>query len=275
MLLFGMNKKALQAFVDIGLKPYEAAVYAACLGSPKGLFVNQITRISSIKRSTVDIILLRLKKKGFVSWYKEGKRTTYVAEPPDKLLNSLAHKVDNFKLLLPTLLKAVGEGEGPKVRFYEGLEGVQKIYEDILLSCISSDEAKEICTISSGRELFRALPDHDKHFIRKRIRRRIPIRILAPSDPQSRKRFMASRETLRETRFFNSKAYPIQGEINIYADKIAFMTFDADNMAGAVLESKLMSSDMRSLFNWLWHAAPKHNGKKFGPSGHQIDALSK
>ncbi|KKR30424.1 MAG: Transcriptional regulator, TrmB, partial [Parcubacteria group bacterium GW2011_GWC1_39_8] len=69
---------------DIGLSDKEAAVYLALLSFDKAL-VSDISEKAKIKRPTTYVILETLAKKGLVSESNIGKKTFYIAEPPEKL----------------------------------------------------------------------------------------------------------------------------------------------------------------------------------------------
>jgi sugar-specific transcriptional regulator TrmB len=54
---------------------------------------------------------------------------------PDILLKQLEQKYESFKDKVPELLALAEKfGSKPRVQFFEGLEGVKKMYNDLLTS---------------------------------------------------------------------------------------------------------------------------------------------
>jgi len=74
-----------------------------------------------------------LREKGLIIATKKQKRTFYYAENPSKLGNILEEKVNAFDNLLPELLAMSNLiDRKPKIRFFEGVEGLKNIYKDTL-----------------------------------------------------------------------------------------------------------------------------------------------
>lgn len=194
-----------------------------------------------------------MRKKNFISRYKQGLRWVYCAEHPDKITHDIEESLKEFANIIPALFKTVELGHTPNVRFYEGIKGVQNIYNDILITnkrLMKRDH--ELCIISSGRDLIKLLPNHSRDFVKKRIRNGIPVRMIAPQNIISEKIYPTSKTQLRQTVFFDEEKYPFQTEFNIYGDKIALINFSEPGVMGTVIDSPMISLSMRSLFNMLW-----------------------
>ncbi len=248
-----MLKKAQRHLIDLGLKENEAEIYLACLQKPMGLFVHEIVNITGIKRSTIDIVLQRLIKHNFASRHKEGARWVYCAESPDKISYSVQNKIEDFNDFIPSLLNLMDQGHGTNVRFYDGMQGVERIFDDILLTnkrLINKDH--ELFIMSSGKDLISLLPNHYKQFVQKRIRNGIPARVLAPDNKVCHRLYKASKIQLRTTKFFNEDIYPFKTEIDIYGDKVAMINFTEPGIMGTVIENRAIASSMVSVFNMLW-----------------------
>lgn len=248
-----MLSKAKEQLKGLGLKENEASIYLACLQKPMGLFVHEITNMTGIKRSTVDLILIRLQKQSFVSRHKQGARWIYCAESPDKISFSVQEKVNDFNNLIPVLLSITDHGSVPSVRFYEGVTGVERIFDDVLLNSkrlIQKDH--ELLIMSSGKDLIELFPNHYKKFVQKRIRSGVQARVLAPDGSVSQRLYKTSKPQLRKTCFFDAKLYPFKTEIDIYGDKVALINFAEPDIMGTVIESRAIASSMRSVFDMLW-----------------------
>ncbi|MDP2655505.1 MAG: helix-turn-helix domain-containing protein [bacterium] len=236
----------------IGLKDTEIKVYLVCLENKQGLFVAEIAKETDIKRSTVNLILERLNEKGFVTYHLDGNRKLFSAESPEALLFHLEESVTDLRGLIPLLRITSGIDKQTKIRFFEGKEGVEKIYTDILLTLkINKDPKKEQLAISSGEDVFEITPEHQKQFINKRVRERIPIRWIAPEGKISRELDKTSSKEFRKMKFFDSKKYQFHIEIDVYSNKIALISLSKEH-TGIIVENKALAESFRSLFNLLW-----------------------
>lgn len=248
-----MVKNALKYFTDMGLKAEDAKVYLACMQKPNGLFVHEIVRQTQVKRSTVDLILDRLRRQGFVSRRKEGARWVYSAEPPERIAFSFEQKLQGFQGILPDLSRIMAEGQAPVVRFFEGPESLEQVFDDILLTCQAQPlKERELLIISSGRDLIRLLPNHEQRFIRKRVKKNIPVRMLAPGNSVTERLYKNDAAHLRQTRLFDEKRYPFRVEMDIYGDKIALLNFNASSAMGVIIQSGPIVSSMRTIFEMIW-----------------------
>lgn len=248
-----MLDHALKYFVDLGLKDNEAQIYLTCLKKPTGLLVHEIVSETDIKRSTIDLILVRLIDKGLITRHKEGARWVFCAQSPEHLAHGLDQKLSDFKKFIPFLMSEFEDGLMPSVRFYEGNKGVDAIYQDILLECgRAAPPENRVLTISSGKDLIKILPDHHKNFIQKRIRKGISTKVLGPDNKISQTIYVENKKHLRETRFFNAQSFPFSVEINIYAQKVAFINLSETQKIGVVIHNKRISSSLNSIFQMLW-----------------------
>ncbi len=246
-------KKAKNYLIDLGLKENDADVYLSCLQKPMGLYVHEIASVTDIKRSSIDLILSRLRKQGYITRHKQGARWIYCAEPLEKLSHKIEEKVKDFKTFIPSFLELLDNSNTPNVRFYEGEKGISSIFDDVLMTCGRLDSTNnELLIISSGRDLIKLLPDHQNRFIQKRIRKGIPVKILAPENNITQRLYSTSKRHIRQTKFFSEAYYPFQIEIDIYGDKVAMISFSDPGIMGTVIENKAIANSLRSLFRMLW-----------------------
>src|SRR3990167_4910406 len=135
-----MNEfKKLLLEIDFSAK--EADVYLAILILGRGT-ASKIAREAHILRTTVYEILSSLFNKGLVTLSGREPKQEYVSESPDKLqeyiLKQLEKKQKDLKqtqsILIPQLKSIHNVKNRPKVMFYEGREGMEKVYEDTLSS---------------------------------------------------------------------------------------------------------------------------------------------
>src|SRR3989338_5391745 len=95
-----MNTKILE---DIGLTNAEIKVYLSLLELGTST-AGPILQKSGLQNSVVHMTINRLIDKGFVSFFKEGKRNNYQAANPNHILEYLDEKKTNFQSILPELI---------------------------------------------------------------------------------------------------------------------------------------------------------------------------
>ncbi|MEK7171413.1 MAG: helix-turn-helix domain-containing protein, partial [Patescibacteria group bacterium] len=145
-----MLKTLLQ---KIGLSEKDSEVYLACLelGTQPA---SVIARKAGLKRPTTYLILEELLKKGLVSEYTGSNVKFFTAVSPDYLLNyiekqrrELTSHQRELEQFLPQFLSLSNPYSlSPKVRFYEGMAGIEKVMNDTLsstekLRCYSTMDA--------------------------------------------------------------------------------------------------------------------------------------
>ncbi len=246
------NQEVQNALIESGLKDNEAEVYLCLLQNSGGLHVQEITDKTSIKRSTVNLILERLIQKGFVSYHIEETWKVYMAESPSKILHSLQETTENFKNILPLLSTSNFGGKKAKIKFFEGPDTVSKIHKDIILSTKYLKEPKELLAFSSGKDIYEADSESVEWFVKNRVKNSLNLRWIAPEDEFTHKRFISTaKDELREVKFFDPKKYPFNIQINIYANSIALISLKG-NKSGAIIDNPLIADSFRALFNLLW-----------------------
>ena len=126
-----MRDDLLKNLEDVGLEPKEAEIYLAVLYLGKATIAD-IARKSKVKRMTVYQHIDDLTQKNLLHKTAQGKRVYYVAESPEKIIKILERKQKHFKKVLPDLKNIFGHSSHkPQIRFYEGIEGMRAIYDEM------------------------------------------------------------------------------------------------------------------------------------------------
>ena len=133
-----MTLKMQDNLGKLGLSTNEIRVYLAVLGlgpSSAAIIANQ----AQVKRSTTYLVLEHLIHMGLVSQVADRKDKMFLAENPDrltKLTRKMRRQVIDAEIELEKLLpglKAIQKKiiESPKLNFYQGLEGIKTIIEEV------------------------------------------------------------------------------------------------------------------------------------------------
>jgi len=262
-LIMNTDTKTLELKLkELGLADKEARVYLASLelGSDT---VQNIAKKSGVNRATVHVIIMeKLIKKGLMSSLKKDKKTFYQVESPEQLMRllreqeeNLKHKKEDFKKFLPELetLYNIAE-EKPKVRFFEGKEGLISIRDDYfkakdkeVLSVYALDEEKNIFSAEERREGYE-----------KRISKNIKLKIIySTSEPETVDQAGIDKARLLEKRVLPKEKFPISSSLFIYDDKVSIVSLKG-KLVGVIIENKEISNTLRLIFNLAWEAAEEY-----------------
>ena len=129
-----MDANLLITLQNYGLSEKEARIYLTTLELGTSI-ASTIARRAELNRATTYTLLEDLKRDGIVNeTTKEGVKY-YSVISPDILLKQLEQKYESFKDKVPELLALAEKfGNKPRIQFFEGLEGVKKMYGDLLTS---------------------------------------------------------------------------------------------------------------------------------------------
>src|SRR3989338_7793203 len=198
---------------DLGLTDKEARVYLSTLElgpSP----ASDIALRSKLNRVSSYDILEKLIQKGFVSTYTHQKVKFFAGTDPDLIRSDYRQKYLNLKSALPDLRRLHGKTSHPKVRYYEGIDSIKKIYLDTLTA------KTEILNYADSKSIRDHWPNYDKEYVRQRVKKKIYLRGISPRDEHGEAVVAANSKNYREIRLVNPREFSFANEINIYDDKV-------------------------------------------------------
>ena len=243
-----------QELINLGLTKEESKVYLSVV-ELGGAFVSSIARRAKVNRSTCYHTLDNLVKKGLVSSYQKGKVLHFVAEDPKRFQQIAEEKMERAKELIPQLQALTSTlAFKPKIRFFEGVEGVKSVFEDIL------NTGDEVLGYTNVKGLGELIPEYFRQFCHKKIKRNIKTRYIAPAVPEGvdmideyyPKKYDPN---LLEILMVNPTEFNFQNEIAIYGNKVAIISLNPDELIGLIIEGKTFSESMKSFFDLAWLGA--------------------
>ena len=248
----------IEQLQKLGLSHKESQIYLACLELGVDSAVSTIASKANINRTTAYDVLDQLVQKGIViSHAKRGSRY-YEALPPVKLTAYLKEQSEKFArlaheadALLPELETHHRISNRPHVYFYEGEEGLIRVYEETLTS------SEEILAYASDQANQHAIPWYFPKYYKRRTEKKIPIRALFPDTPQDRERHLLDSEELRTSRILPKNKLDFTPEINFFDNKI--MIADWKEKIGIIIESKEIANVFKQTFELAWEAAEKYH----------------
>lgn len=234
---------------NTGLTHKESKAYVAALELGETT-IERLAKKSGIKRTTLYDVVDNLKGRGLISTLRRKKRTYYYAEDPRAISGQLKEKQETFESILPELLSIANFIEKkPRIRYFEGLEGLKEVYKETL----KFPNQEMLAWISEEAFTNFDEPWIRKHYIPKRIAQKIWVRAIVPDTSVMRTFKAADGASLRQTRLVSGEKFPFAIELSLYGkNHIAIMAFE--EKIGMLIESQKIYTTLRSIFemNWLW-----------------------
>lgn len=251
------NKKVVEERLEgFGLSQKEVQVYLALLelGSSTAA---EISKKAGVKRSTAYVLLDALSQRGLIGATNRRGIRLFNPASPELLVHYLEENVRKFseklslaKKILPELRSIyAGASSKPKVQFLEGVKGLETAYEDTLNS------SETIRAYASIENMHRALPHYFPHYYKRRAARNVHIRAIFPDSQEARERIQNNEVEKREACLVPRDDYAFSPEINIYDNKIVFMSL-VEKFA-LMIESRELADTLKKVFELSWQTAKK------------------
>ncbi len=233
--------------LSLGLDEKEQRFYLAALelGSAS---VTAVSARADVSRTNGYDLLQRLQKRGLLSQIEgEGGVKQVVAEDPGVLVREWDRTRTMLDDLVPELRSLLaGPKVRPRIRFYEGIEGIRRAMWETL-DC----KSKVLRGILSMHELLEvpgaAWMDD---FIAERLRRGIQLNVIRSPSRESEHIWPSSHEDLRELRYA-----PVTMDLGmtmyLYDEKVLYVSSKIENFA-LVIESPELSALNGAMFDGLW-----------------------
>lgn len=249
----------------IGLSDKDSEVYLACLelGTQPA---SVIAKKAGLKRPTTYLILEGLSKKGLVSEYTGSNVKYFTAVSPDYLLNfidkqrrELTSHQRELEQYLPQFQSLLNPYSlNPKVRFYEGMDGIERAMNDTLTS-------SEPLRCYSVTDAWFARPDTKEYILwygKQRVyEKKISIRNICPDTPITRQYCetdypeVGNAHPISHFRWLPKDIQIFSNEINIYDNKVAIACLGKHELLGIIIESESIAQTQKSIFEVAWRAA--------------------
>lgn len=243
----------------VGLSDNEVSTYLALLELGKGT-VSEISRKATLNRTTGYDVLNRLTTKRLISISGKEPKQEYVAESPDQLERFIAEEFERKQSELNEVRKIIPELKSihnvlnrPKIRFYEGKDGLEQVYEDTLTS------HEEIKAFASVEDVHKALPGYFPNYYKRRAKKDIPIRAIFTDNKEGKELAKHDKEEKRTSLFVPEGKYEFHPEINIYDNKIMIASWR--EKLGIIIESAEIADAMKKIYELAWIGAKQEEIK--------------
>lgn len=243
----------------LGLPEKDADVYLTLL-SAGAATVQEIATKTGINRSSLYVVLDRLMKRGFVNIANSKAVRRYAAAPPERLALTAKEEAEQSTLLLQNLvalspvLRATHKGSKfrPRIEVLEGVAGLQKGFENALLS-----KEKVMRVFSSVKEIFHSLPNYLPIFVQQRLEKGLKMKGIHPDDEASREMVRRMPNTLDEITLIPADKFKFPSDFGIYDEKVAFMSHRPPFCV--MIQSKEIAEVMKVAFDLAQKEAERYS----------------
>lgn len=257
-----MKNELIAQLKSVGLPEKAALIYANVLESGTA-FPSKISETTKLNRSTVYKILGDLRVRGLVTELERNKKLCYQIEDPSHLLSFAKDQISHAQKrhekaieILPVLQELYSLlPNKPKVRFFEGINGIIEIYDEH----VSVNTPYEMLSYSNVEELIKLLPKQFiQQYIEKKERSGITTRAIFPdslfSKSYNKKLYSQSPKNIRvDTRFIPADSFPFKADITVYsASKVSIINFHENTLVGVIIEDQTITGMMRMIFELAW-----------------------
>ena len=247
--------KLKQALEEIGLSGIEVDAYLTLLKTAGAQPASVLANRMSINRTTAYKALINLSKRGLATkTMKHGIICFFAEDPEDSLKSLIGDRQEKLKEVNQTILDAlpsliVGE-EGsphlPKIRYYEGIDGIKQIYEAVL------KEGVDYYRYGDITKIYGTLGEFTDEFIRKRNKLGINSHAIMPYHKRSEELYKKDKDELRKALYIPHDLFPIEGEVRIFGNKVAILSLKKDSPIGVIIESEIVARMFKSIFMLTW-----------------------
>lgn len=242
---------------SVGLSEKQARVYVAALFLGPSA-VQKIAEQAEINRATTYVILDELAAMGLVSESTEGKKTVFVAEPPqsierylDAQNKQISDKKDELKNILPNLKEVSRSFDGdhtPVVRFYKGEEGAINAANEFYRKAKVGSSVYSLLNLD---HLNQTNPMLLQESAIKQKKKNISNRVLYSYKSGDLK---SNRDDKRDVVKLSNE---VTADFTIFENGAILNTYGDKESTGIVIESEEIVSALRLLFEHAWNDAKK------------------
>lgn len=242
----------------LGLNETEIKVYLAMLSSGTTP-ASVLARRTGLPRSTARYNCQQLVQAGLVITGTKNNATLYTAKNPDSLFALLEKDREALKKKSAQVSNIIGALKNmynpktslPKVTFYEGVDGVISMLDDV----INDNEplyAAVRLTDNIHSEITRYLREV---YVPKRKKMLNKTRALFSNNKETVSYKKDSDRENKISLFVPEDKFPFDQCLHIYGDKVAFYYANSYDVGGVIMKDMHMRKTQLSLFEMAWNFA--------------------
>ncbi|MCR4280048.1 MAG: hypothetical protein NUV82_01325 [Candidatus Komeilibacteria bacterium] len=238
-----------------GLTEDQAIIYEILLKNGP-LRASRVAQKSPLKRALVYKLLNELVEMGLADKEDEPGQVaifgplhpTNIEERVEKWENRARNARTDINQVKPLLVSDFNLQSGkPNIRFYEGEEGIKKVWWDTLRA------EGEILTYGDLEVLATKFESLNKQYYRERAKRELKKRAIT-NDSEFNRAFLARYDqSLTETRLIKNFPANFSATImQIYDNKVSYTTLTEKGMIGLIIDDHHIAAMQKTLFEFNW-----------------------
>jgi len=246
--------------IEAGLSEEQALVYGSLLDrGPQR--ASALSKWLGIKRGLVYKVLEQLENMNLVE-KRGGEGTVALFSPlhPSHLLDMIEARAKSILLTKETLTYSLGSlaskfnllSGKPNVQFYEGESGIK----DVLWDTLTAKE--DVYTFADLEAITKYIPKLNDEYSELRERKNIKKKALLLDTPNARSLIKDYHTEVTDIKFISPKIQEFQTVIQIYDNKISYITLKDDAKIGIIIEDPYIYNTHRKIFDYLWDITDTH-----------------
>jgi len=246
--------------IQAGLSEEQAQIYQALLDKGPQR-ASDLTKWIGIKRGLVYKVLEQLENMG-LALKSDGKGTVAIFSPahPSLLLSNIERKEKEVAMTREMLASSLGSLSSkynlitgkPNVQFFEGEEGIKKVLWDTL----NTPKGTEICAYGDLESILKYIPKINDEYSDRREKLGIKKRGFLLDNAETREKIKNYHTEVTETKFIKYNIPEMETEVQIYENKISFITLKDNSMIGIIIEDPFIYKMQKAIFDHLWDVTP-------------------
>jgi predicted transcriptional regulator len=253
-------------FESLGLSKNERKIYEAALELGETTAANLAKR-AKIHRVATYALIDNLITKGLLTQTNVSKHGKRIAPTHPREIMQLIRKEQRelkklelkYEEIMPELTALFQNASVfPRVQFFEGIVGLEKINSDIINTLKDLPEKQRITYSYSNpnkvHETFEGYLHEEGGYIDLRLRHRIHNKVIALDCEVSRDIHDRSVEMLCDMAILPTKLFPFKNDITIYGDKMAILALENEHI-GVIIQSREIVDDQKAIFHLAWEGA--------------------
>jgi sugar-specific transcriptional regulator TrmB len=244
----------LDSLQKLGLTEDQAKIYEILVSCPV-LPARIISKKSGVSRELTYVVLKQLENLDLLDKSTKGKIILFRAKNPRNIKKILETKKESTLVAEKAYQDIIGSMIGdynianskPYIRFYEGIEGLQKTYDHIL------KYAKNVYVIRSlydyeNKEVRKMITDQLKKQAEKNIKSYVLTPHLSHMSPEKLTHNLERKITRK---IIPSEKLTLPSQIIIYNNTVSITSIKKD-LVTTIIENEDIAQTFMTLFNYMW-----------------------
>jgi len=251
-----MNTSIASILNQTGLDPKATELYLILLEHGE-ITVGELLDKTPLSRATVYTTLPELLAHHLVEYRKSGREAYYKPAHPNTLFALLENRKRDMHALEQALSDTVSTlttqfqtiSTRPGIEYHAGYEGIRTVLFDTL-------NAKTVAYAFIDEQTLadKELDGINREYIAARTRKKLPKKIIMIDTELARNSQQKHTNDLTEIRLVSKQACPFDTAVEMYNDKVSFLTKKGDRTDAFTLHHPEVAAFHQSLFLYVWNS---------------------